>query len=124
MRATVSRRVFVITIAAAALAACGPLRTGAGDTAKIIFSNQSLDQADVYAVTGAGEPVRIGTVTPNRTETLTLPPPFSTGTDFAIIARVLSRPSLITGRLSMRPGESVQIRLSSDERTLAILPAK
>src|ERR1051325_9423842 len=115
MRDTTTRRYFVIAIAAATLAGCGPLRAGSSDTAKIVFSNQSLDQADVYAITGAGEPVRIGTVTPNRTETLTVPPPFSTGIDFAVIARVLSRANpLGSGRLTLRPGESVSIRLPSD----------
>src|SRR2546423_1395977 len=85
MRNDISRRDFVVAVAATALMGCGPFHHGPDDTAHVVFVNESLDQADVYAVTsGGGDPVRIGTVMGNRTETLTLPAPFSSGVDFVV----------------------------------------
>ena len=128
MHNNISRREFVAAaVAAAALVACGPFHRGSSeDSAHVVFVNESLDQADVYAVTsGGGDPVRIGTVMGTRTETLTLPPQFASGVAFVVTARLLAHAGALgSGQLTLRPGESVQIRLPSDERTLVVLPGK
>src|SRR4051812_24304160 len=105
--------------------ACGPFHRGADESGQIVFTNDSIDQADVYASTPGGDPVRIGTVFGSRTETLRLPATFTSGTDFVVIARILAKPgSLGSGRLTLRSGESLQIRLPSDEKTLVVLPGR
>jgi len=122
-----SRRLFqLVTLGAAvASAACGPLRRGP-TPARIIFSNQSLDQADVYAVSSAGGQTRIGTVMPGRTDTLRVPTAALGGDNSTnIVARILARsrtPS--TGMLTLNPGDLMQVTLSSDERILSVLPAR
>jgi hypothetical protein len=126
MHNNISRRDFVVAaIAATALVACGPFHRGPSDSAHVVFVNESLDQADVYAATSGGDPVRIGTVMGTRTETLTLPPQFASGVAFVVTARLLAHAGALgSGQLTLRPGESVQIRLPSDERTLVVLPGK
>jgi hypothetical protein len=43
--------------------ACGPFRKGVGgEPAILVFNNQSLDQATVYAVAPGADYIRIGTV--------------------------------------------------------------
>src|SRR5690348_1180916 len=56
-------RAGVLIAAMASLGACGPLHRGNGptQTATVIFSNESIDQADVYAVVSGSQAVRIGT---------------------------------------------------------------
>jgi hypothetical protein len=58
----------------ASVAACGPLRRGAGPLpTSIIFRNEALDQAAVYVVSPDLDSRLIGTVFPGRTRTLTVP---------------------------------------------------
>src|SRR5690349_17369056 len=68
-------RAGVLIAAMASLGACGPLHRGNGptQTATVIFSNESIDQADVYAVVSGSQAVRIGTVFAGRTESLRVP---------------------------------------------------
>ena len=111
--------------ALAAAAACGPLRR-TSNPAQVIFSNQSLDQADVYAVSSGGAQTRIGTVMPGRTDTLRVQSSALGGDNAAnIVARILARsrtPS--TGMVTLNPGDRIVVTLSSDERILSVLPAR
>jgi hypothetical protein len=120
-----TRRILSIAVLVATAAACGPLRRGPAP-ALIIFSNQSLDQADVYAISSSGGQMRIGTVMAGRTDTLRLPPGAVGGDNSAnIVARLLARsltPS--TGPVTLNPGDKIQVTLSSDERVLSVLPAR
>jgi hypothetical protein len=108
-----------------AAAACGPMRRGPAP-ARIIFSNESLDEAAVYAVSSSGSQTRIGTVMSGRTDTLRVPTGALGGDNSTnIVARILARsrtPS--TGRVTLNPGDVVQVTLSSDERILSVLPAR
>jgi hypothetical protein len=109
-----------------ALAACGPFHRGSGpEPATIYFSNESLDQADVYVLTSGGARRRIGTVMAGRTETLTIPTDLlSTGGSLNIVARLLAKSNLPqTGPVSILPGEAYEVRLPSDQRLLSFLPA-
>jgi hypothetical protein len=87
---TFTNRVRLILFAAAALAAaaCGPFHKGQGPPpAYLIFTNESLDQADVYAVLSGNQPIRIGTVAAGRTDTLTVPPEVVTRGDCSHVRR-------------------------------------
>ena len=122
-----SRRLISLSVMSlmCAAAACGPMRRGPAP-ARIIFSNESLDQADVYAVASSGAQMRIGTVMPGRRETLRVPSGALGGDNSAnIVARILARsrtPS--TGPVTLNPGDRVQVTLSSVERILSVLPAR
>jgi hypothetical protein len=91
----------------------------------IIFTNQSQDQADVFAVPSGGGTMRIGTVFPGRTDTLTLPRgSVSAGTRVNFVARLLARsmaPS--SGLVSIQPGDWLSITLPPSANVLSVLPA-
>jgi hypothetical protein len=113
--------------AAGALQACSPLRHGsssANPPAFVYFTNESQDQADVYALVSNGQSVRIGTVFSNRTDTLRVPGDIAArGSDVSVVARLLARrdrPS--TGPLSIHPGDRLVVRLPADQRQLVVLP--
>jgi len=124
---TFTNRVRLILFAAAALAAvaCGPFQKGQGPPpAYLIFTNESLDQADVYAVLSGNQPIRIGTVAAGRTDTLTVPPEVVTrGENVNVVARLLarsSRPS--SGPIPLHPGDRLEVRLPIDQKMLVVLP--
>jgi hypothetical protein len=105
--------------------ACGRFHRGddldAG--AAIVFENQSLDQADVFAVAGVGDAIRIGTVMPGQTQTLAVPANIVSMGQVNIVARLLAR-SLAprTGPVSLTSGSRFRVTLPVDERTLVLLP--
>jgi hypothetical protein len=121
-----ARRLALAAVVGSALA-CGHfgLGRGANPPALLFFANQSLDQADVYAVAQSGESTRIGTVFPGRTDTLTVPADMAErGENVNIVARLLARSMAPrSGPVSVRPGDHLAITLPSDERTLIVLPA-
>jgi hypothetical protein len=107
-------------------AACGPFHSGSSSNdAYIEFVNESLDQADVYAVPAAGDRIRIGTVSANTTSRLTIPQTFlSANGTVNIVAQIFASTRVVrSGRISLTPGEGVQITLPSSENTLTVLPA-
>jgi len=110
-----------------AVAACGHLGMGssAGD-ALVIFHNESLDQADVFAVAPGSDFERIGTVFPGRTDTLRVRSSLvSTGSGVNIVARLLARSNTpSTGSIALHSGDMFDVRLTSDGRTLSALPAR
>ena len=123
---SITNRLSLMVVAAvvAAAAACGPFHRGSGQPpAYIYFTNESLDQADVYAVIPGNTPTRIGTVFAGRTDTLTVPADMALRGNVNVFARLLARsarPS--TGPLAIRPGEGLQVRLPVDEKLLVVLP--
>jgi len=124
---TFTNRVRLILFSAAALAAaaCGPFHKGQGPPpAYLIFTNESLDQADVYAVLSGNQPIRIGTVAAGRTDTLTVPTEVVTrGENVNVVARLLarsSRPS--SGPIPLHPGDRLEVRLPIDQKMLVVLP--
>lgn len=119
-------RAGVLIAAIAGLGACGPFHRGSGptQTATVIFSNESIDQADVYAVVSGSPAVRIGTVFAGRTESLKVPGDVAgRGLNVNIVARLLAhRNAPSTGPLPINPGDKYQIRLPADQRQLVVLP--
>lgn len=113
---------FLLTVAA-----CNAFRRGgpAPEPATVYFVNESLDQADVFAVTQSGDYRRIGTVMAGRTDTLTVPASMLvSGGAINIYARLLASPRRPeTGPVTIFPGEVYLVRLPSDERLLSFLPA-
>jgi hypothetical protein len=106
-------------------ASCGRFMHSGEPLAQVIFANESLDQADVYAVLNGGQSQRIGTVFAGRTETLDVPSNIiSSGGTVSIVARLLAHtyaPS--TGPLSLNPGDRIRITLPATGRSLSVLPA-
>lgn len=95
------------------------------DPAILVFRNEALEQAAVYAVSGNRNAQRIGTVMSGRTDTLTVPADMTLGGSVVIFARLLARsmqPS--TGSVSILPGEWYQVTLPPDARLLAIVPIR
>jgi hypothetical protein len=120
------RRVAVLAAVAISAAACGPFRRGGPPDGVVIFTNQSIDQADVYALGSGGEPVRIGTVFAGRTENLRVPSSVTGGAQRVnVIARIFASPRTVaSGGFSLAPGDTMTVTLTSDEKMLSVLPPK
>ena len=119
-------RALTIVAALAGLAGCASMQRGgaAPRTATLVFTNESIDQADVYAVVSGAQPVRIGTVFAGRTESLKVPGDLTgRGANVNVVARLLAqRNAPSTGPISINPGDRFQIRLPADQRQLVVLP--
>ena len=106
-------------------AACSRIMHGSDQaTAQVIFVNQSLDQADVYAITDGGTSRRLGTVFAGRTDTLDVPSSvLASGGPVRIAARLLANSAAPrTGPLSISSGDVLRVTLPSSALTLTVLP--
>lgn len=109
-----------------AAVACGPFRRGSSPPpARLIFTNESLEQAAVYVAAQGLAFRRIGTVFAGHTDTLTVPADLVTrGSTLNIVARLLARSDAPqTGPVSVRAGEHYRVRLSFDRKLLSFLPS-
>jgi hypothetical protein len=128
MSARMPLRTRHVVVLAVALAGCqrGPRRAAgpAREPAIVLFTNESLDQADVYAMAGSGGRIRIGTVMPGRTDTLRITAGTLGGNGTVTIAARLLAGSRLpnTGPISLSSGDRIAVRLLSDARTLSVLP--
>lgn len=120
------RRAAVAVAAALTLAGCGPFHRGNQPESVIVFRNQSLDQADVYAIGAGGDPIRIGTVFAGRTETLRVPTSVTGASSRVnVVARIFASGRLVvTGPFTLMPGDSMDVTLTSDEKILSVLPSR
>jgi hypothetical protein len=121
-------RLFALALATAGVvftASCGRFMQSGEPAAQIVFENQSLDQADVFAVLPAGQAQRIGTVFAGRTDTLDVPMNIITaGGTVSIVARLLAHSyTPHTGPITLNPGDRIRVTLPSNARSLAVLPA-
>lgn len=120
-----SQLLFALSIAF--LSACASGRRGpAQPPAYLIFENGSLAQADVFILTPGAGRRRVGTVMSGQTDTLTVPTDITTrGGTVNIVARLLARNNApATGPVSIFPGETYDVRLSTDGRVLSFLPSR
>ena len=111
----------------AGVAACAPHRRGPGlPPAYLIFSNNSLTQADVFLVAQGLGARRVGTVMAGQTDTLLVPADVANrGGTVNVIARLLARNQVPqTGPVSILPGETYEVRLQTDGRLLSFLPGR
>ena len=131
MRSPVSQaaraRSLVIAVAILSTAACGGSRrypAAEQQRAVVSFTNESMDKAEVYAVT-SGQSVRLGTVFAGRTERLVVPPDVAfRGSNVNFVARLLARRNQPqSGPISLRPGDHLEVRLPTDQRQLVVMPA-
>jgi hypothetical protein len=120
------RRPTVILALGALAAGCGARRAGPDAApAVVIFRNQSLAAAAVYALPRGGVQSRIGTVQPGRTDALRLRGPAAgSGGEVIIVARMLaSSGAPTTGPFTLRAGDTVVVTLPPDGRMLSVLPS-
>jgi hypothetical protein len=117
-------RLFVLACAAGIAAACGPLHRGGTPPAYLYFTNESLDQADVYASVGGNQPIRIGTVMAGKTDTLKVPPDIAArGENVNFISLVLAHSGAVaSGPVPIHPGDRLSVRLPIDQKLLVVLP--
>src|SRR3954466_4476567 len=104
----------LIGLTALIASACGPFHMGSRERATLIFTNESVDQADVYATIGSSQTIRVGTVFSLRTDTLSVPVTVTdqTGGQTNFIVRQLGRsyrPS--TGPITLRSTDVIRVRL-------------
>jgi hypothetical protein len=125
---TATRRAILGVSLLAATSACGRFHRGEDEPAmqaQIVFVNESLEQADVFAAAQGGETVRMGTVQAGRTETLNVPTQFVSRATVNIVARLLTRSgALRTGPIAINAGDRIQIRLPVNGNVLSVLPAQ
>ena len=121
-------RVVTLAIGLGVAAGCGGYHTGeaGGDLApaRLFFTNESLDEAAVYAVSGSQQ-IRIGTVMGGHTDTLVVPNVmFSSGT-LHLFARALAHARVAqSGPVPLLPGDELVVRLPLDQNTLIVLPPR
>jgi hypothetical protein len=120
------RRAMVAVAAAFTVAGCGPFHRGSQPESVVVFHNQSVDQADVYAIGSGGDPIRVGTVFGGRTETLRVPTSITGGSGRVnIVARIFAKGTIVaTGAFTLLPGDSMDVTLTSDEKILSVLPSR
>jgi hypothetical protein len=117
------------SILLAATGSCGRFHSGAepgtGPTT-IVFQNESLDQADLFAVRRSAGALRIGTVMAGRTDTLQIGTgeiPAGESVDF--VARLLARRSAPhSGLVAVLPGQWLTVTLPSTANILSVLPGQ
>ena len=111
-----------------AVVACGGRRGSVVPTAPafVVFENQSLFEATVFATARGGVPRRVGIVSPNRTDTLAL-----TGDVLAVggaggvtisVRLLADRRTPSTGPLTVRPGDRFRVTLPTAANMLSVVP--
>jgi hypothetical protein len=118
-------RLSLMTVAVAAVA-CGPFSRNSTPESVVIFNNESLNQADVYAVRTGGPEFRIGTVSSNRREALRVPSAITSGGgSVTIAARTLaSNRTARTAPLTLLTGDTLEVTLPTNESVLNVLPPR
>jgi len=125
MRSFLRRAPAWALLSAVTLAGCGPFHRGAQPDTEILFHNQSIDQADVYAMGPGGDPIRIGTVYGQKTDRLKVPLSASSTDRVNIIARVFPSSRIVaSGPFTLLQGGVMDVTLPSEENMLAVLPAR
>jgi hypothetical protein len=114
----------VISLVVIVAAACTPLRRGGPGDPVLMVTNQSNDQADIYALGSGGEPVRIGTIFAGRTEPLRVPAAVTGAAHRVnVIARIFATSRVAaSGPFTLEPGDTMTVTLSSDAKLLSVLP--
>lgn len=122
-------RPIILAAALALPAACARNRTDqdiqTDGPATVVFSNESLTQADLFAVMPGVDARKLGTVMAGRTEELKVPADIVRRSgSLNFVARLLARSGTPgSGPVPIRPGDRLQIRLPIDGRSLFVVPA-
>ena len=120
---------FLALVLTDGVAACMPgarRQAPSSGPAVIVFDNQSLYQAAVYAVPQSGAAFRIGTVPGGRTDTLTVDgAAMPAGGSVRLIADLLAiSASPRTGPLTLFPGDHLDVTLPPTANILTVLPGE
>jgi hypothetical protein len=91
----------------------------------VTFTNEGLDQVDVYAVRSSSGRRRLASVAAGRSETFTVPRDlvFSAGPVTIIAVPLASNRVVSTGPITIRPGDRLAITMPVTQNTLTVLPA-
>src|SRR5688572_23032399 len=110
----------VLAVAISVAAACGPFRrTPESERALIYFTNESLEQATLFAFSSASPRVRLGTVFAGRSDTLLVPAQLTRSSTVNLVATLLARSATpSSGPVSIQPGDRLQVRLPADAKSL------
>jgi hypothetical protein len=92
------------------------------DTAWIIFSNESLEQADLFAVAPGIGSRKLGTVFSGRTDTLKVSGALAMTGGLSLVARTLTGSTAGSGSVALHAGEALRVRLPLDRKQLVVLP--
>jgi len=118
-------RLMAVAVGLGVSVGCGGFRGGeaAGDlAARLYFSNESLDETAVYAISGVQQ-IRIGTVMAGRTDTLVVPPALLGNGTIRLVARPLGRSRAPqSGPVPLHAGDELSVRLPLSQNTLIVLP--
>jgi hypothetical protein len=125
MRSAILRGVAVLCLG---VVACRPVRPSqlARNSATIVFANDSGEQAEVFASVTGTERVRLGTVMAGRSDQLRVPASLlNRGLNVTITVNLLARRATPqTPPVAIRSGDRIDVRLSTDGRTLLIVPPR
>jgi hypothetical protein len=107
-----------------------PDQAGQGDEnnngpATVVFSNESLQQADLFAVLPGNLVRKLGTVMAGRTEELTVPADIVRRSgNLNLVVRMLARSNTPgSGPVALHAGDRLSVRLPIDGRSLFVAPA-
>ena len=116
----------LVVASASLLAACSlnrPTEESGYQPVAVVFANESLQQADVFAVvSGGGEARRLGTVMAGRTETLRVGADLAIRGSVSLVARLQNGRTLSTGVVPLHPGDTVHVQVPMNPNTLVFLP--
>ncbi|MEO8561365.1 MAG: hypothetical protein ABI601_04770 [bacterium] len=103
----------------------GPDDESMNGPAKIVFTNESLNQADLFAVVQGGQARKLGTVMAGRTEELVVPADIVRRSgNLNLVARLLARSNTpSSGPVAFHAGDRLLVRLPIDGKTLFVAPA-
>jgi hypothetical protein len=120
----------LVAAACVATASCSLMHRGssgnAPEPAVVYFTNGSLNQADVYAISSSTGGTRIGTVMAGRTEALPIPNVAMGSGQIVVAARIIAHSGFIgSAPFAIHAGDEYSVRLQSeDSPTLVVLPAQ
>jgi hypothetical protein len=110
--------------------ACSRNRPDQGDEslngpATVVFTNESLQQADLFAVLPGNQTRKLGTVMAGRTEELTVPADIVRRSgNLNLVVRMLARTNTPgSGPVALHAGDRLTVRLPIDGRSLFVAPA-
>jgi hypothetical protein len=111
-------------------AACSRNHPGEGEDinngpATVVFSNESLQQADLFAVLPGNQTRKLGTVMAGRTEELTVPADIVRRSgNLNLVVRMLARSNTPgSGPVALHAGDRLSVRLPIDGKSLFVAPA-
>lgn len=107
--------------------ACSRGRLGEIDPnegATLVFTNESLTQAELFVVLQGAGARKLATVMSGRTEEIRVSPDIVRRGGLNLVARMLARSGTASsGAITLRPGDRLIVRLPMDGRSLFVVPA-